>query len=134
MEKLELKHLAPYLPYGLNIETKWRNPVTQTTKIGIESMTLNNLLLLGDIQMKSFKPILRPLSDLKKGIEIDSVKIYPLSENNIGAYYSEYPDEFIDSIADKCIEYIYLIKLIECHFDVFGLIEKGLAIDINTIK
>jgi len=25
-------------------------------------------------------------------------------------------------------------KLISWHFDVFGLIEKGLAIDINTLK
>lgn len=25
-------------------------------------------------------------------------------------------------------------KLFENHFDVFGLIEKGLAIDLNTIK
>ncbi len=25
-------------------------------------------------------------------------------------------------------------KLLEMHFDIFGLIEKGLAIDINTLK
>ena len=31
------------------------------------------------------------------------------------------------------LPYNIVSKLFENHFDVFGLIEKGLAIDINTI-
>ena len=31
------------------------------------------------------------------------------------------------------MSYGLVSKLIEWHFDVFGLIEKGLAIDINTL-
>jgi hypothetical protein len=31
------------------------------------------------------------------------------------------------------ISYLIYEDLFELHFDVFGLIEKGLAIDINTI-
>ena len=30
--------------------------------------------------------------------------------------------------------YIEVVKLFEWHFDVFGLIPEGLAIDINTLE
>ena len=34
----------------------------------------------------------------------------------------------------KEIHYDIIQELIERHFDIFGLIEKGLAIDINTLE
>ena len=42
--------------------------------------------------------------------------------------YNENPELFLNGL-----EYAYYILLVEYHFDVFGLIEKGIAIDINTL-
>ncbi|WP_313418795.1 hypothetical protein [Sphingobacterium multivorum] len=96
-------------------------------------------------------PLLRPLSDLTKEIEHNGKKFIPLHIINGFGQNSE-------SICDRWIEpnlttqgggsweggieddidtfqfYWLYVKLISWHFDVFGLIEKGLAIDINSIE
>ena len=110
---------------------------------------------------EDIKPILRPLSDLTKEIEIDGEKFVPaikLAEINIanGGQRDIAPTiEFNAKITNKpfgkllkvtkCdtwylmisfnnterIKHFLFIKLLEWHFDVFGLIPEGLAIDIN---
>ena len=76
------------------------------------------------------KPILRPLSDLKKkdssGISFSVL----IGEQDYMILTVGDPFEFNDigSISLNC--YRFLLSL---HFDVFGLIEKGLAIDINKV-
>ena len=37
-------------------------------------------------------------------------------------------------IEHKTLEYECMIDLLKNHYDVFGLITKGLAIDINTLE
>ena len=120
--KLELKHLAPYLPYKLRIKTKY----------GWDTMaTLNEYEVNGDHEdsysyedhpdeVLEFKPILRPLSDLTD-IEVEKLEY-------------GYINSIIEKLKSKEIELIVYEYLVKNHFDVFGLIEKGLAIDINTIK
>ena len=110
--KLELKHLAPYLPYRLKIQYKFDGFEICISPM-VASMTSNSFAkeipintVLSD--NKSFKPILRPLSDLND------------EENNTPEY-----------LQGCC--YSYVTYLISQHYDVFGLIEKGLAIDINTL-
>lgn len=84
--KLEQKHLAPYLPYGLKIRT--------TTTSHCEYY-------------------------LGFDIEIDSLGVVGLRT----------PDSWL-----PIVNWIPLYqKLFELHLDVFGLIEKGLAIDINKV-
>ena len=143
--KLELKHLAPYLPYGLKIQVARTGTIQK-----LESLSDGDHLFL-------FKPILRPLSDLVKGsfpheliqFLIDE-KIY---KNSFAEGHESYSYKIIHKPFGEVIKFtnhddwvFYMsikeperIKhkiynwLIERHFDVFGLIEKGLAIDINTI-
>ena len=91
---------------------------------------------LMDVQSK---PILRPKSDLNKKIEIDGVccsylthidKICNLSidkDLDIDVAFTHYFVE-LEQIQS------YLTFLYSHHFDVFGLIEKGLAIDCNSIN
>lgn len=115
--KLELKHITPYLPYKVKVSSihhlNARNGIG-----GIEHIltTKNN----------NFKLHLRPLSDLtKEYLELnnkDSVGRWSL----ICKYEYKY-------ILD-CVYYNEMQFLLEHHFDVFGLIEKGLAIDINTLE
>lgn len=111
-----------------------------------------------------FKPILRPLKDLANEIEINGNAFYPLGsllvqkypkwfvENNGSAKYTHITIDFsgrfatafltyqathkiqIDSTYIKNTSYLVFQKLLEWHFDVFGLIEKGMAIDINDVS
>ncbi len=129
--KLELKHLAPYLPYGLEIITE----LNSVQKVGgLADMYhihyYDDKTEEGDEPLiEEIKPILRPLSDLTK----------------TGYHFIYDKETDIESIIDwielddesklTCkYSYEFWSLLFENHFDVFGLIEKGLAIDINTLK
>jgi len=119
--KLELKHLSPYLPYNLNMILKkdeWMEWKVQEIK------PLRVLWFNDNQESIGYKPILRPLSDLTKYKNI----IFKLQKFN-----NDTTLLFID-FDYKVISYWEYEFLIENHFDVFGLIEKGLAIDINTLK
>ena len=65
-QKLELKHLAPYLPYRLKIRQRVRNASGYYYRKGTLTLKNVNWLLTSEIQ----KPILRPLSDFKNEIYI----------------------------------------------------------------
>lgn len=102
MEKLTIKELAPYLPYGLNV----------VNENGIGYCEINNIQIAHIIEydrISEVKPILRPLSDLDDG-------------------YDNTPESL-----QECT-YSYIQILLSNHYDIFGLIEKGLAIDINTLE
>ncbi len=160
--KLELKHLAPYLPYGLECWVK-DYPLDIGDKPTNNIHTLNALYntdepecvfhdLVESCQgFKEIKPVLRPLSDITNEIEkirelffkTDEtisggtsftetlvykdnkfqikVEDYYWTGDNIKVYYKDIGDF-------KIYQYLF-----SHHFDVFGLIEKGLAINKNEI-
>ncbi|MFD2600184.1 hypothetical protein ACFSQ3_14595 [Sphingobacterium corticis] len=146
MDKLTLEHLAPYLPYGLEMISscgqigeligfidedsiiRRRVYVSGYKDIGIEDgyeMKEHRCCLHADGMGTPNKPILRRLSNLTKEIEHKGVKFVPISI--LGG--------FIDfSSGYRFIDYWKVQLLIEWHFDVFVLIDAGLAIDINTLK
>lgn len=198
MEKLELKHLAPYLPYSIKIiHSLIRKDLTAvsldsdfiftTTYLGSRS---KEMILISDV-----KPILRPLSDLTKEIDINGKLFTPMiklleyqetnhfhsnenlkwilfdksniiscehkkyehysSENfivkylvkttNMGVltYSFTYDSELRrfavrDETQKKPLGIAFQLdlfqKLFEWNFDIYGLIDKDLAIDINTLK
>ena len=147
--KLESKHLAPYLIYKIKlryidcITNRNRTAfLTGITTEGIETTYSRKIKgCSGDficftgnnnISLLKLKPILRPLSDLKtieKEIKlVDSywyVDDYLTEKCTVDKIYPLHVIEFIP--------YAIMQVLLKYHFDVFGLIEKGLAIDINTI-
>ena len=137
--KLELKHLAPYLPYKLKgkLENEDYYPTTigELYRLETSADSDNIPYCIVDVyegEIVDFKPILRPLSDLTKEIEVNGDKFIPHiklgGRPNLKDYDIEYLSKNIDNMS-----YGLVSKLIEWHFDVFGLIEKGLAIDINTL-
>ena len=89
----------------------------------------------------TFKPILRPLSDLTKEIKINGEKFVPITTIELEVEqwcdaYQEWMDAYIDyprQLKVMQAPYEIIEKLFEWHFDVFGLIDEGLAIDINTL-
>jgi len=150
--KLELKHLAGYLPYGLKIHYELINDRKQLDW----ELTCDKVYFCLDNQNK---PILRPLSDLTKEIEVNGKKFVPYIE--LAKKYTEMSgyNEDIRIYRNKCycysksseIEFRFngrdfvlngklvnaqhhlFLKLHEWHFDIYGLIENGLAIDINKL-
>lgn len=82
---------------------------------------------------------LRPLSDLTKEIEHKGEKFVPIDElNNIGdaecdRYNDYFNEENISDVNWLLEPFIIFQKLIEWHFDITGLIEKGEAIDVNIL-
>lgn len=166
--KLELKHLAPYLPYGLMLKIN--------TPIGIFNRKLQ-LDCGHDFNLHlsecNIKPILRPLSDLTKEIEVNGEKFVPMYKlckkqgfsmpdsreceyefvskfNQIATikmngwifrYLNDEKSFWLNGTeswskkhqkSNKQLELFQM--LFEWHFDVFGLIEKKLAIDKNTLN
>ena len=131
--KLELKHLAPYLPYGLKMKHSNGN-IFELDGLGnlkdglglceLHKTKSNKTLFR---QVKMVKPILRPLSDLFKENK-DCLNI-PYTELIRPECYRWILVNDLDEI-----KLMTLDTLLMYHFDVFGLIEKGLAIDINTLN
>lgn len=126
--KLELKHLAPYLPYDLDywsIDDECVNTLMKISHNGYGNLLINN-----EHHEDRIKPYLYPLSDLTKEMDIDGVKISAVDElypNGVDV------DGFELDILNNSIQTMDYFKLLEWHFDVFGLISNGLAIDINTL-
>lgn len=140
--KLELKHLAPYLPYGLQIfDTSQEecifclNEWLFREKQFVKPFFKNHLeQFLND---DSLKPILRPLSDLTKEIEVNGEKIVPFKWFNFINSDIDFETQIIALSNNlKWLDSTYygiIEKLFEWHFDVFGLIPLNLAIDVNTL-
>ena len=143
-QQLTIENLAPYLPYGVKVLVDNGNGkyTDIITGIGI----IDDMIFLdetgdwyyNDENDFTAKLVLRPLSDLTKEIEHNGEKFIPWHKLEFGI------DKDLDiEIIVGDSEYLYLSyiglrnemqKLFEWHFDVFGLIEKGLAININEVK
>ena len=126
MERLTIKELAPYLPYDLRM--KGRN-----TEYPLEGCYLDEWFNWGEITED--KPLLRPLSSLTEEIEHNRERLVP---------YELLRDMELKDMrlhSDGCLtvnhrniqncEYWRMEKLFEWHFDVFGLIDRGLALSID---
>ena len=128
--KLELKHLAPYLPYRLGIF----DPTSNTTKIIYWDKSSNHFKGINEVlSSKVYKPILRPLSELYRPKWVQKKMFNHLHYNNhlkLPLHSEGYKWHRIEA-HEIWSDYETLFKH---HFDVFGLIDKGLAVDKNTLK
>ena len=121
--KLELKYLASYLPYGLNIKD-----INQDF-----SLFRGNFDQL--INDKYLKPVLFPLSSLTKEINFNGetfvpiYKIYEFEQWDTDELYEIINNGTIEGIYNdlNLIPYSHAEKLFEWKIDVFGLIDAGLA-------
>lgn len=150
--KLELKHLAGYLPYELNALCVRTNEIRKVTLLhftyDLKTVGHNHLIYEG-LLLEKHKPILCPLSDLTKEIEVNGEKFVPIEWFEIGDDVNDSEEydhgnikliKTMESISKFNISndmlhlpYGVVQKLYEWHFDIHGLIEAGLAIDINTL-
>ena len=169
MSKLELKHIAPYLPYGLKWEFEGGDLPYEV--VGLDITYTGVSLLSPDNEstcctLIDGKPILRPLMDLCKPLPNGEIPAIELAKLNL-KHKSVNRRLLVDSEGNPIFEcriitkpfggvlkvtnfdswivyasftrmdnlaYFQIDYLLKYHFDVFGLIEKGLAIDKNTIE
>lgn len=131
IEKLTIEHLAPYLPYGVKAKTKRSEFIV----VGAHDYTIFGDNENGEMEeyYEDVKPILRPLSDLTKEIEHSGERFAPVDWIRENLDYDEYSIDYYINHTER-LPYEIVQKLFEWHFDVSRLIEKGLAIDINTLN
>ena len=125
--KLELKHLAGYLPYSLNMQ--YVSAYNDSLKI--RELEINNV---NYSLLNQNKPILRPLSELTKENVVDMIECSDFES----VYFNSNPSDLIFINTEDKIYLSDILKntefLLKNHFDIYGLIDAGLAIDINTIN
>ena len=150
--KLGLKHLAPYLPYGLSFSVNL-NDVRDNFPDELRTLKLAETNI--DLALKTGKPILRPLSSItieeayELGViitseaDMEDMEVGVGGINLFGEYYTtiNYQDKvdktfsFVVQFSSigiagiNPITYEVYTWLFKNHFDVFGLIDRGLAID-----
>lgn len=148
MDKLTIEHLAPYLPYGL----KFAKGENKYMEFQMYMANDNYIFSTNDYRYlyDEVKPILHPLSDLTKEIEHNgrrviltreiNKRLYEIDKQDFGFRYlglikHTHAFEFDGAkMGIKALPYWVVNELISHHFDIYGLIDNGLAIDINTIK
>ena len=135
---ITIEHLAPYLPYGLEV-MQLSDHKSTISKRQLEGLTESGAYLFGLYKPWKYskcKPILRPLSDLKKDIEHEGNVFTPF--NQFFREARKLIDKELELTGGKLmVDYLtweVLRMLFKWHFDVFGLIEADLAIDINTLN
>jgi len=138
--ELQLKHLAPYLPYELkatdtDASNEWMGI---KTIIGLHSDTvillLNNFPYMVKFHITKIRPLLKPLYSFEYD-HIVQIKEH-LGLEQWCDYYDEYFDAWFDdaeNVQKLVLQCPYEIMqfFLECHFDVFGLLDAGLAIEIK---
>jgi len=146
MTELKLKHLTPYLPYGLKLQ---HNNGIIKPFYGISEQYKDGTFMLywpendGTINASSnYKPILHPLSDLTKEITVNGETFVPMKR--FFSMKSKDWDKcnrkkvmkksFIRDLKNGDLPYMYIEQLHKWKFDVSGLIELGLAISVTNLE
>lgn len=123
--------VAPYLPYGVKIiNEKWQHVILEVEHL--ETSKDGNFRYW-------FRPYLRPLSELVKD-EPDGESLLDELRFSSELNWCDAYDEFLNCFDIDNPEYMstapyeIVIWLLKNHFDIFDLIDKGLAIDINALE
>jgi hypothetical protein len=135
MSKLESKHVLPYVLYGAKMLTE-KNLLDKEDRIW--TLQPSNFPNNWENEFNS-KIILRPLKDLSeiikgKGVSYTSYLWYEVISTDNDSFNK---DEFYENCELGLIEYLPIMvyeQLFKWNFDVFGLIKKGFAVDINTLS
>jgi len=133
MNELELKHIAPYLPYGIKMyfEKSGRIELLTGIQLSIHSdhYTFNFTDKWIDPNIWNYKLILRPLSDY------DNINLFAVIDLNCDLTNQiELESYATNKIGLSDLSYLTVELCFQNHIDIFRLIDAGLAIDINTLK
>jgi hypothetical protein len=138
MKQLKPEHIAPYLPYEIKVKGKNSNEIAEVQSLSpnVNSLKLTNNPYYEDIE--NFVLVLRPLNYLIEEIEFDGEKFKPIffwNENPVWNTIHMTLSTMAQYKRDIGFMLPYFVhqKLFQWHFDVFGLIDEGLAVDYNDV-
>jgi hypothetical protein len=125
--KLETKHLAAYLPYELEVFNKFYSNIETLEAINTSGTLFTNNFFKEWLHISKYKPKLRPLSQLTQEIEHNGKKFVPID------YFLDTDcDDILNAVQIKDLRHLpynLIEKLLEWHFDIYGLLENNLAIE-----
>lgn len=133
--KLKLEHLAPHVPFrvkGISLLG------TISTITGFNDR--NSIVTHGDYSIGGFdtiKLLLFPIDSLTKEIEVNGGKFVPIEWFEEKYYTLDLHKQclrLLEEDGENWInqsDYMLVEQLLEWKFDIFGLIEKGLAIAVT---
>lgn len=135
-QELTLEELTPYLPYGLKAQMSLcfdQQTIVEIVGLSFEFVELSGIrdTVTEHFEISEIKPILRPLSDLTKEIEHNGERFVPMD-----VLYDDFRETDLLHFNPNDIfnqSYNLVQKVLEWHFDVFGLIDKGLAVSIHDV-
>lgn len=133
--KLETKHLAPYLPYNLKYEvlnSGQEKEIGEMIAVYNDGSACFGNIVESEKGFEYIKPILQPLFNDNFDYTIFLMDNFP--EEKWADAYNDIMNGVGFGVKIEQIPYELHEFLFENHIDVFGLIEKGLAIDINTLS
>lgn len=135
MKKLEISHVAPYLPHKLEIKVGHISTATMTT----DETSAKLIRVSSVLSVEAYQPILRPLSDLTKEIThrgktfVPEAKIKNMFGDDIPNWNSFNQGWRNDDLTDTIIEHCVFSKLCEWMFDTQNLIGRNLAISVHDL-
>ena len=149
MVGLQIEELACYANYKLKVVVSRENTPRLLTSLSFDSeyAFIKKMDKRGSQMfcLHEFYPVLRPLYDITNEINgrcfIDQFEI---DEDGNGTEYDFGNIKLIKTLEDiasselghlevQYLPYSVVIKLLKKHYDIFGLINKGFAVDINTL-
>ena len=126
--KLEMKHLALYLPFKMKYKNTKNDNIYTMRSLSSEIEMVD--FGWGDaMELQEVIPILKPMSDILKPIDNDERNISYASELKL---YAGVDKDYAISMT-LGLDFETINKLIEWHFDVFNLHENGLCIYYNEL-
>lgn len=157
MNKLKLEHIVGYLPYGLKVQCdctylgKEDYIIQELNSINIQHKRVEVIDWCEDgknidreeYKLSRIKPILKPMEmfneEERQKYELWVNITYPRS---IGTYSKEelsinivMDNNFPDRRSHLAASGIFLLQyLYQNHYDIHGLIEQGLAVDVRTMR
>lgn len=145
MAELQVRHLAAYLPYGLQMERKYKKGQIGTLKsIDFSGDFKIGVLIEGKLIVSSvneFWPILKPLYEIRD-YHVDNVTTLlkhirdeyeqgmddttELDCHNVGGFTLFGKVESLGGV-ERSMPYWAYERILQRHFDIFSLIQQGLA-------
>ena len=134
--KLELKHIAPYLPYGLNLLEEFdinddKVRILRGIELDFVVTDLERFPFNQRLNYYEIKPILHPLSEYCG--QITAGDIMKKLNCNIKTVHQIWDLQSNEINIENMSVGAYNV-MCKNHIDFNNLIENNLAIDINTIK
>lgn len=146
-DTIKLHEICGYLPYGMKV--RWCDGKVDKINPRIDYDAKNE----GEIDLQLFlfvihetdtpedlKPLLRPLSGLTKEIEHNGKRFVPIVKLlqeycfDTNQMTEQEINEYAESMIEIDMSYMTAQMLMEWHFDIHGLIDRNLALNLNDYE